>query len=92
VCGSRPRRRRQGGSASLVGRVAVYCAEKGVGDRPARRLPGEPADLHAAGVRGIGVNFVRRLADPKPDGYITWGSGMGERARQGTDDCDRRFG
>src|ERR1700691_3040488 len=26
-------------------------------------------DLHAAGVRGIRFNFVRRLADPKPDGY-----------------------
>jgi len=27
------------------------------------------ADLHAAGVRGIRFNFVKRLADPKPDGY-----------------------
>jgi 2-pyrone-4,6-dicarboxylate lactonase len=27
------------------------------------------ADLHAAGVRGIRFNFVRRLADPKPDAY-----------------------
>jgi 2-pyrone-4,6-dicarboxylate lactonase len=26
-------------------------------------------DLHAAGVRGIRFNFVRRLADPKPDDY-----------------------
>jgi 2-pyrone-4,6-dicarboxylate lactonase len=26
-------------------------------------------DLHAAGVRGIRFNFVRRLADPKPDEY-----------------------
>jgi len=31
--------------------------------------PAELADLHAAGVRGIRFNFVRRLADPKPDGY-----------------------
>jgi 2-pyrone-4,6-dicarboxylate lactonase len=29
----------------------------------------ELADLHAAGVRGIRFNFVRRLADPKPDHY-----------------------
>ena len=27
------------------------------------------ADLHAAGVRGIRFNFVKRLVDPKPDGY-----------------------
>jgi 2-pyrone-4,6-dicarboxylate lactonase len=31
--------------------------------------PAELADLHAAGVRGIRFNFVRRLADPKPDSY-----------------------
>jgi 2-pyrone-4,6-dicarboxylate lactonase len=30
--------------------------------------PAELAGLHAAGVRGIRFNFVRRLADPKPDG------------------------
>lgn len=29
----------------------------------------ELADLNAAGVRGIRFNFVRRLADPKPDRY-----------------------
>ena len=29
----------------------------------------ELADLHAAGVRGIRFNFVRRLADPEPDDY-----------------------
>jgi 2-pyrone-4,6-dicarboxylate lactonase len=29
----------------------------------------ELADLHAAGVRGIRFNFVRRLTDPKPDEY-----------------------
>jgi 2-pyrone-4,6-dicarboxylate lactonase len=29
----------------------------------------ELADLHAAGVRGIRFNFVRRLVDPKPDDY-----------------------
>ncbi|SFO34619.1 2-pyrone-4,6-dicarboxylate hydrolase [Sphingomonas sp. OK281] len=26
-------------------------------------------DLHAAGVRGVRFNFVRRLVDPKPDAY-----------------------
>jgi len=31
--------------------------------------PAELADLHGAGVRGIRFNFVRRLADPKPDAY-----------------------
>ena len=29
----------------------------------------ELADLHAAGVRGVRFNFVKRLADPKPDDY-----------------------
>ncbi len=29
----------------------------------------ELSDLHAAGVRGVRFNFVRRLVDPKPDGY-----------------------
>src|SRR5450756_3223617 len=29
----------------------------------------ELADLHAAGVRGVRFNFVRRLADPEPDKY-----------------------
>jgi 2-pyrone-4,6-dicarboxylate lactonase len=29
----------------------------------------ELADLHAAGVRGIRFNFVKRLVDPKPDHY-----------------------
>ncbi len=29
----------------------------------------ELQDLHAAGVRGVRFNFVRRLADPKPDAY-----------------------
>jgi 2-pyrone-4,6-dicarboxylate lactonase len=27
------------------------------------------ADLHAAGVRGVRFNFVKRLVDPKPDDY-----------------------
>lgn len=29
----------------------------------------ELSDLHAAGVRGVRFNFVRRLVDPKPDAY-----------------------
>jgi len=29
----------------------------------------ELADMHAAGVRGIRFNFVKRLVDPKPDEY-----------------------
>lgn len=29
----------------------------------------ELAQLHAAGVRGVRFNFVRRLVDPKPDAY-----------------------
>ncbi len=29
----------------------------------------ELADMHAAGVRGIRFNFVKRLVDPKPDDY-----------------------
>ncbi len=29
----------------------------------------EIADMHEAGVRGVRFNFVRRLADPKPDDY-----------------------
>jgi 2-pyrone-4,6-dicarboxylate lactonase len=29
----------------------------------------ELTDMHAAGVRGIRFNFVKRLVDPKPDGY-----------------------
>lgn len=29
----------------------------------------ELADMHAAGVRGVRFNFVKRLVDPKPDSY-----------------------
>jgi 2-pyrone-4,6-dicarboxylate lactonase len=36
--------------------------------RPGVTRP-ELADMHAAGVRGVRFNFVRRLADPKPDEY-----------------------
>jgi 2-pyrone-4,6-dicarboxylate lactonase len=40
---------------------------------------GELADLHAAGVRGIRFNFVRRLAEPEPDGYYL---GLAERVAE----------
>ena len=36
----------------------------------------ELADMHAAGVRGIRFNFVRRLADPKPDDYYLGLAGL----------------
>lgn len=36
----------------------------------------ELGDLHAAGVRGIRFNFVRRLADPKPDDYYRGLAGL----------------
>ena len=29
----------------------------------------ELAEMHEAGVRGVRFNFVRRLADPRPDDY-----------------------
>lgn len=55
---------------------AMVDALRAAGDRArgvATVRPGtsraELADLHAAGVRGIRFNFVRRLADPKPDDY-----------------------
>ena len=55
---------------------ALVDALQAAGDRArgvATIRPGvsraELADLHAAGVRGIRFNFVKRLADPKPDGY-----------------------
>jgi len=36
----------------------------------------ELADLHAAGVRGIRFNFVKRLVDPKPDDYYLGLAGL----------------
>jgi 2-pyrone-4,6-dicarboxylate lactonase len=55
---------------------ALVDALRAAGDRArgvATVRPGvsraELADLHAAGVRGIRFNFVKRLADPKPDDY-----------------------
>jgi len=55
---------------------ALVDALQAAGDRArgvATIRPGvsraELAGLHAAGVRGIRFNFVKRLADPKPDDY-----------------------
>jgi 2-pyrone-4,6-dicarboxylate lactonase len=51
---------------------ALYAARgqaRGVATIRPGSSPAELADLHAAGVRGIRFNFVRRLADPEPDDY-----------------------
>ena len=55
---------------------ALVDALRSAGDRArgvATIRPGvsraELADMHEAGVRGVRFNFVRRLADPKPDSY-----------------------
>jgi len=55
---------------------ALVDALRAAGDRArgvATIRPGtgryELAQLHEAGVRGVRFNFVRRLADPKPDDY-----------------------
>jgi 2-pyrone-4,6-dicarboxylate lactonase len=55
---------------------ALVDALRAAGDRArgvATIRPGvskaELADMHEAGVRGVRFNFVRRLADPKPDDY-----------------------
>ena len=55
---------------------ALVDALRAAGDRArgvATIRPGvtksELADMHAAGVRGVRFNFVRRLADPEPDEY-----------------------
>ncbi len=49
--------------------VAADGRARGVATVRPEVSDGELADLHAAGVRGIRFNFVRRLADPKPDAY-----------------------
>ena len=55
---------------------ALVDALRAAGDRArgvATIRPGvsrdELAEMHTAGVRGVRFNFVRRLADPKPDDY-----------------------
>jgi 2-pyrone-4,6-dicarboxylate lactonase len=42
---------------------------RGVATISPRTSRAELADMHAAGVRAIRFNFLRRLADPKPDEY-----------------------
>ena len=49
--------------------VAAEGRARGVATIRPGVSPGELADLHAAGVRAIRFNFVKRLVDPKPDGY-----------------------
>jgi len=55
---------------------ALIDALKAAGDRARGVATVRPdvtdeslADMHAAGVRGVRFNFVRRLVDPKPDEY-----------------------
>ena len=66
--------------------AALLDALRGAGGRArgvATIRPGtsaaELAELHEAGVRGIRFNFVRRLVDPRPDGYYR---GLAERAAE----------
>ena len=42
---------------------------RGVATVKADVSPGELAEMHAAGVRGVRFNYVKRLVDPKPDAY-----------------------
>ena len=49
--------------------LAAGARARGVATVRAGVSRAELADLHAAGVRGIRFNFVRRLVDPKPDEY-----------------------
>ncbi len=49
--------------------LAADGRARGVATVRADVSDGELADLHAAGVRGIRFNFVKRLVDPKPDAY-----------------------
>jgi 2-pyrone-4,6-dicarboxylate lactonase len=49
--------------------IAADGRARGVATIGPGTSPAELADLHAAGVRGVRFNFVRRLADPKPDDY-----------------------
>ena len=49
--------------------LAAGARARGVATVRAGVSRAELADLHAAGVRGIRFNFVKRLVDPKPDEY-----------------------
>jgi 2-pyrone-4,6-dicarboxylate lactonase len=56
-------------SALVDALLAAGDRARGVATVRAGVSRAELADLHAAGVRGIRFNFVKRLADPKPDDY-----------------------
>ena len=72
--GDLPRRRQQRpGGRAAGGRRTGPAAWRPSGPASSRA---ELADLHAAGVRGVRFNFVKRLVDPKPDDYYR---GLAER-------------
>jgi 2-pyrone-4,6-dicarboxylate lactonase len=56
-------------SALVDALLAAGARARGVATVRAGVSRAELADLHAAGVRGIRFNFVKRLVDPKPDEY-----------------------
>ena len=56
-------------SALVDALLAAGDRARGVATVRAGVSRAELADLHAAGVRGIRFNFVKRLVDPKPDEY-----------------------
>jgi 2-pyrone-4,6-dicarboxylate lactonase len=56
-------------SALVDALVAAGGRARGVATVRADVTDDELARLHEAGVRGVRFNFVRRLADPKPDRY-----------------------
>ena len=56
-------------SAMVDALLAAGDRARGVATVRAGVSGAELADLHAAGVRGIRFNFVKRLVDPKPDDY-----------------------
>jgi 2-pyrone-4,6-dicarboxylate lactonase len=56
-------------SALVDALLAARDRARGVATVRAGVSRAELADLHAAGVRGIRFNFVKRLVDPKPDQY-----------------------
>src|SRR5260370_6224898 len=58
-----------GNRALAAALVAAAGRARGVAAGRPGVSTAELADLHAAGVRGIRFNFVKRLADPKPDEY-----------------------
>jgi 2-pyrone-4,6-dicarboxylate lactonase len=61
--------------------IASSGRARGVASVQPQVSDGELADLHAAGVRGIRFNFVRRLASPEPDDryYLSLAERVAER-------------